>query len=58
MHHTFLNQSSVYGHLGHSLVLAIINSAAVNSGLHVSFQVKSFYLFWMHAQKWGCWIIR
>ena len=35
----FFIHSSVDGHLGHSHVLGIINSAAVNTGVHVSFSV-------------------
>ena len=38
MHHFFIH-SSVDGHLGCFHVLAIINSAAINSGIHVSFSV-------------------
>ena len=37
-----LNQSSVFGHLGCSHVLAIINCAAVNAGAHESFQIILF----------------
>ena len=36
MYHSFLIHSSANGHLGCSHVLAIINSAAVNIGAHVS----------------------
>ena len=36
----FLIQSSVDGHLGYFYVLAIVNSAAVNIGVHVSFSRK------------------
>ena len=41
-HYIFLNQSSVDGHLGGSHVLAIINSAAINIGVHVSFWISVF----------------
>ena len=39
MFHMFFNRSSVDGHLGYIHVLAIVNSAAVNIGVHVSFQL-------------------
>ena len=42
IYHIFLDQSFVSGHLGYFRVLAIINSAAVNIGVHVSFQVIMF----------------
>ena len=37
MYHSFFIHSSVDGHLGYFHVLAIVNSATVNSGIHVSF---------------------
>ena len=46
MYHNPHIQSSVNRHLGHFHVLAIVNSAAINNGIHVSFStlVSSGYM--------------
>ena len=39
MYHNFFIHSSVDGHLGCSRMLAIVNSTAMNNGIHVSFSI-------------------
>ena len=40
MYYHFFVHSSVYGYLGHIHVSAIVNSAAMNNGMHVSFSIS------------------
>ena len=42
MSHNLFIHSSSNGHLGCTHVLAIVNSAAVNIGVHVSFRIVNF----------------
>ena len=39
MYHNFFIHSSVHGHAGYFHILATVNSAAVNNGIHVSFSI-------------------
>ena len=48
MYHIFFIHSSVEGHLGCFHVLAIARSAAVNTGVHVSFQIRVFIFSGKH----------
>ena len=54
MYYIFLINSSVNGYLGCFRVLALVNRAAVNIGVHVSL---NFTFLLINAQEWDCWII-
>ena len=41
-------------HLGYFHVLAIVNSTAVNIGVHVSFQIINFTT-WLNNERAMCW---
>ena len=47
VYHIFFIQSPIDGHLGFFRILAIINNAAINTGMHVSFQISFFFFFFL-----------
>ena len=52
----FFTNSSVNGRLGCFHVLAIVNSVAVTTEVHVPFWIYDFLR--IYVQKWDCWIIQ
>ena len=54
MYYIFIH-ASVDGHLGYFHILAIVNSAAVSVGVHISLQIMVF--LGIDAQEWDCVVI-
>ena len=50
MHHIFFIRSSVDGHLG-CFILAIVNNAAMNIKMHVSFLISVFHFSLLNTQE-------
>ena len=53
MYHIFFIHSSVDGQLGCFHVLAIVNSATVNIGVHVSFKIMAFSRYTPRSGSYG-----
>ena len=53
IYHIFFSHSSVDRHLGCFHILAIINTAAMNIGVHVSFRIRVFFLFFGYMPRSG-----
>ena len=52
MYHIFFIHSFIDGHLVYFHVLAIVNSDAMNIGVHMS--LLNYGFLWIYAQEWDC----
>ena len=52
IHHIFFIHLSIDGHVSYFRILAIVNNAAMNIGVHVSFQV-SVFVFLRYIRRGG-----
>ena len=55
VHYIFFIHSSIDGPLGSLHILAIVNSAAMNTGRLVPLRVNVFILFG-YIWEWNCWV--
>lgn len=58
VYQVFFTGSSVDGHLDYSHILATVNSAAVNTGVHMSFRIAGFCFLQIYTQEQDSWIIQ
>jgi len=53
IYHIFFIYSSVDEHLGCVHILAVVDNAAMNIGVHVCFELV-FFFFQICTQEWNC----
>ena len=58
VYHIFFIHSSVDRYLGCFCILAIVNKAAMNIEVHVTFWISGRFFFLDLYQEWNCWVIR
>ena len=52
--HIFFIYSSVDEHLGCFHILAVVDNAAMNIGVHVCFELVFVFFFQICTQEWNC----